>query len=213
MRNDAAIPAISLKPKTKQCYVCGPENLSGLQVPFYRDGETGSTAVYQARAGHGDWPGLLHGGVTVALMDEALGYALYFQGLRGVTARIEARFRAPISIGMNVVIRAWTIDRKRRVVTARAEVSEDCGPAATSRSRCHYVLARQRAGRRMSGQLYDLSFDNVGAPVGFDQSSAASHTGAKISRLAAVAPTTAFQGIERSKVTSCPPWKTARANR
>jgi acyl-coenzyme A thioesterase PaaI-like protein len=55
-------------------------------------------------------------------MDEALGWAVHFQGLYGVTARIDTRFRRPIPIGMRVVIKAWTIDQRRRIATARAEV-------------------------------------------------------------------------------------------
>ncbi len=121
-------PASTLKPKTRHCYVCGPENASGLQVPFEPEGDNGSRAVYTARAEHGGWPGILHGGVTFSLMDEALGWSLYFHGLSGVTARVETRFRQPIPIGTPLVIRAWTVERKRRVVTARAEIrgaSED----------------------------------------------------------------------------------------
>ena len=115
--------SIRLRPKNvRTCYVCGPDNARGLQVAFLADGAHGSRALYTARPEHKGWPGLLHGGVTFSLMDEALGWAVHFQGLYGVTARIDTRFRRPIPIGMRVVIKAWTIDQRRRIATARAEV-------------------------------------------------------------------------------------------
>jgi acyl-coenzyme A thioesterase PaaI-like protein len=114
-----------LKPKTTQCYVCGPDNPAGLHVPFRPEGDNGSIADYTARAEHGGWPGILHGAVTFALMDEALGWSLYFHGMSGVTAKVEARFRQPIPIGTRLVIRAWTIEKRKRIVTARAEVRGD----------------------------------------------------------------------------------------
>jgi acyl-coenzyme A thioesterase PaaI-like protein len=80
--------ALRLRPKNaRTCYVCGPENPGGLRVSFAADGPHGSRALYTARPEHEGWPGLLHGGVTFALMDEALGWAVYFQGLFGVTAK------------------------------------------------------------------------------------------------------------------------------
>jgi acyl-coenzyme A thioesterase PaaI-like protein len=65
---------------------------------------------------------MLHGGVAFALMDEALGWAVHFQGLHGVTARADTRFRQPIPIGAKLVIRAWTLERRRRLLPARAEI-------------------------------------------------------------------------------------------
>jgi acyl-coenzyme A thioesterase PaaI-like protein len=117
--------AVRVKPKTKLCYVCGPDNPRGLQVPFFADGPHGSRALYTARAEHGGWPGMLHGGVTFALMDEALGWAVYFQGLHGVTARADTRFRQPVAIGAKLIIRAWTLERRHRLMTARAEIRID----------------------------------------------------------------------------------------
>ncbi len=111
-----------LKPKTSACYVCGPENASGLQVPFSPDGEHGARARYTARAEHCGWPGLLHGGVAFALLDEALAWAVYFQGLYGVTARVETRFRQPITVGTPLEIRAWTLERHGKLLRARAEM-------------------------------------------------------------------------------------------
>jgi acyl-coenzyme A thioesterase PaaI-like protein len=115
-------PSLRLIRDTKDCYVCGPENQLGLQVRFLPDGPNGARAEYTARAEHCGWPGLLHGGITFALMDEALAYALYMQRLYGVTARAEVRFRQPVPAGAKLIIRAWTTEQRRRLVDARAEV-------------------------------------------------------------------------------------------
>ena len=118
-------PAIRLIPDTRACFVCGPNNAVGLHVPFVPDGDHGSRAVYTALAEHCGWPGLLHGGVVFSLMDEALAYALHFQGLTGVTARVATRFRQPVPVGAKLVIQAWTLDRRRKLVDARAEIRLD----------------------------------------------------------------------------------------
>jgi len=115
----------NLGSNTSGCYVCGQSNQNGLRVTFHRDGQQGSRAVYVARLEHDGWPGVLHGGITFALMDEALAWALFFQGLRGVTARTQANFRRPILTGTPLIIRGWTISRKRQLINARAEVRTD----------------------------------------------------------------------------------------
>jgi acyl-coenzyme A thioesterase PaaI-like protein len=116
---------MALDTKTDRCWVCGPGNPSGLRVPFEPVGDNGSRAVYVAREEHGGWPGVLLGGVALALMDEALGWSLYFHGAGGMTARFDARFRRQIPIGSTLVIRAWTIDRRARLIKARAEIRLD----------------------------------------------------------------------------------------
>jgi len=115
-------PALQLNLETKNCYICGPNNAVGLQIQFFPDGPHGARAEYIAREEHCGWPGVLHGGVTFALMDEAFAYALYMQGLYGVTAKVETRFRQPVRVGEKLLIRAWTTDQRRRLVDARAEV-------------------------------------------------------------------------------------------
>ena len=117
--------AVRLSPKTNLCYVCGADNPKGFQVPFSPDGPTGSRATYTARVEHEGWQGILHGGATFALMDEALGWAVHFQGLHGVTGRAEVRFRQPIRGGTKLIIRGWTLERRHRIVPARAEIRID----------------------------------------------------------------------------------------
>ncbi len=108
--------------KDTTCYVCGVDNALGLQVPFERDGTTGSRATYVARKEHSGWSGILHGGVTLSLMDEAFGWCLFFQGVAAVTARIETRFHRPIPIGTRLWVRAWLVGERRKLFDVKAEV-------------------------------------------------------------------------------------------
>ncbi|MBB5065442.1 PaaI family thioesterase [Granulicella mallensis] len=127
--------------KDTTCFVCGPDNPLGLRVPFAPDGDAGSTAVYVARKEHGGWNGILHGGVTFSLMDEAFGWCLYFQDIPSVTARIETRFHRPIPIGTRLHIRAWVVGQRKRLFDAKAEVREgDAGGTLLAESEA--VLCR-----------------------------------------------------------------------
>ena len=110
---------------SSECFVCGRQNPQGMKIPFARDGENGSSAHYTARAEHAGWPGVLHGGVTFSLMDESLGWALFHQGLRGVTARTETKFKRPILTGTPLLIRGWIVNRRRNLINAHAEVRTD----------------------------------------------------------------------------------------
>jgi acyl-coenzyme A thioesterase PaaI-like protein len=118
-------PRVRVGDKTTSCYVCGPENPRGLHVPFVRAAPAGSRAEYVARSEHAGWPDVLHGGVTFSLMDEALGWAVYFEGLRGLTARADVRFHRPIRIGSRVIVRGAILERHRRLVRTRATIHLD----------------------------------------------------------------------------------------
>jgi acyl-coenzyme A thioesterase PaaI-like protein len=134
---------VPLDTKTDQCWVCGPGNASGLRVSFAPHGDNGSRAEYIARPEHGGWPGVLHGGLLLALMDEALGWSLYFHGAGGLTARFDARFRQPVPVGSALVVRAWTMERRGRLVKARAEVRMDTdeGPLVAEADASMFVQA------------------------------------------------------------------------
>ena len=134
-------PALKLNLETKNCYICGPHNAVGFHIQFFPDGPHGTRAEYTARAEHCGWPGVLHGGVSFALMDEAFAYALYMQGLYGVTAKAETRFRQPVRAGEKLIIRAWTLEQRRRLVDARAEIhlATDHGPLVAEADATMYL--------------------------------------------------------------------------
>jgi uncharacterized protein (TIGR00369 family) len=104
------------------CYVCGTENVAGLQIPFRRHPGGGSRADYVSRPEHAGWPGVIHGGFLFTLMDEAVSWACRFAGSRCVTAKAEARFRAPARVGMALVVTGRVVTTTSRVLRATAEI-------------------------------------------------------------------------------------------
>lgn len=138
---------MNLSDKDTSCYVCGTENPVGLHVPFVQHGDNGSRAVYTVRAEHTGWKGILHGGLTFTLMDEGLGWALYYQGLRGVTAKTEVRFRSAIEVGTPLVITASILKRERNLIRARAEVRRDdeLGVVLAELSATMYLMAENQS--------------------------------------------------------------------
>lgn len=55
---------------------------------------------------HQGAPGLAHGGVIAAALDEAMGFLIYLVAKPAVTAHIEVDFRRPIPIGSTLELEA-----------------------------------------------------------------------------------------------------------
>src|SRR5437763_9102150 len=87
-----------------RCFACGPENEIGMHLKFERNGDEG----VRARATLGDqfqgWRGIAHGGIALALLDEAMAHAAGYAGYRGVTGSMNARFRKPVPLNAPVEI-------------------------------------------------------------------------------------------------------------
>lgn len=94
----------------------------GLGVCFEREAAFVARATYIAKQEHEGWNGVLHGGITCTLMDEAFGWCLYAEGIPSVTTRMETAFLKPIMRGMQVMIRSWVTEHRSRVFLTRAEI-------------------------------------------------------------------------------------------
>ena len=108
--------------RTAHCFVCGPENPLGLRLTFRPDGPFAAVATCIAQPEHAGWSGILHGGITVSLMDEAFGWCLLFEGITAVTASLNTRLHKPIPIGTPLYVRAAVTRDRRRLFDAHAEV-------------------------------------------------------------------------------------------
>lgn len=107
-----------------RCFACGPENAIGLHLHFEPDGD-GVVARTQLRGDFQGWQGIAHGGIAMALLDEAMAHASGAAGHRGVTASINVRFRKPVPLDVPLTVRGnvqWT---RRKVLGLHAEIRDE----------------------------------------------------------------------------------------
>ena len=110
-----------------RCFACGPENESGLRLRFERSGEDGVRARTVLRPEFQGWQGIAHGGVALALLDEAMAHAAGAAGHRGVTASMNARFRKPVPLGVPIEIAGRVKWMRRNVLELQASVTDESG--------------------------------------------------------------------------------------
>ena len=78
------------QPNSQMCFVCGMENPIGLKLAFYEDEGGRVIAHFTPREEYQGYPGVLHGGIIAALLDEAAGRVASRLDLWTTTAKLRS---------------------------------------------------------------------------------------------------------------------------
>ncbi len=110
------------QPNSRMCFACGLENPIGLKMAFYQDEEGRVVAKFTTRDEHQGYPGVVHGGIVTALLDEVLGRVAIAAERWMVTGRLNIRFRRPVPVGETLTIVGEAVSWKKRTLEARGEI-------------------------------------------------------------------------------------------
>jgi len=90
------------------CFVCEPTNERGLQIPFFHDDESDLViAEFALTDEFSGAPALVHGGVTLAVLDEAMAWACIAVGWQwAVTTETTTRFHRAVRVGTRYRVEA-----------------------------------------------------------------------------------------------------------
>ena len=115
---------------THQCFVCGIDNPAGLKIVFKSDGLGKVTAKKVFAKEHQGYPGIVHGGVIAAVLDEAAGRAT-MKGKRPdfdlVTGKSSIRYRKPVKVGEEIFIDAKIESISGRVYSCTSRMRAENG--------------------------------------------------------------------------------------
>ena len=104
------------------CWGCG-ENPHGLRLPHpVAEGATAYEATFGFDERHQGGPGIVHGGLVGAALDEACGLLATWHRFPCVTARIFVRYRAPVPINCELTVRSWVARAHGRRIHVDAEL-------------------------------------------------------------------------------------------
>jgi uncharacterized protein (TIGR00369 family) len=88
------------------CFGCGAANLFGLHLELERQSDGSVAGRFFVKQDHQGPPGVAHGGVLAAALDEAAALAAGEGPQAAVTARLEVDFRSGAPVGSFVRLRA-----------------------------------------------------------------------------------------------------------
>jgi len=121
------------------CFGCGQSNPIGLKLNFRQDGKNARaeftpTEVYQG------WPGLVHGGILVCMLDEAMGWVVMLQGINCVTAEIQAKLKRPVPVNEPLIITSSITKKTRKLIKSKAAISLNDGTLIAEGTATQFVV-------------------------------------------------------------------------
>ena len=113
-----------LQPNSLHCFVCGLENNYGLKLRFIETGPGEVMAEYTVPEQFQGYPGVVHGGVVTAMLDEVTGRAhITDENTRFMfTAKIEIRFRKNVPVGEQLRIVGRIEKSKSRMASSTGKI-------------------------------------------------------------------------------------------
>ena len=134
------------------CFACHPNNDLGLKLKFFADDETGEVFTKVKPADHfAGFPGILHGGVQCALVDEVAFWAMFDKIKKiGLTTKVEINYIKKVDSSMELEVRGKISKIRGRHVVVDTKIINDKGIECTS-SKVTYFLPKK-----------DIVFDVLG---------------------------------------------------
>ena len=127
------------------CFGCGQNNPIGLKLNFKWDGKQ-VRAEFTPNKFHQGWSGIIHGGIITTVLDEAMGYVAYYEGIKCVTSSMQTRFKRPLSIDEPTIVTASLTKNARRYVETEAKIATRDGTTIAECTATQYVGSKVNKG-------------------------------------------------------------------
>ncbi|MEA3308703.1 MAG: PaaI family thioesterase [Chloroflexota bacterium] len=119
------------QPTSRMCFVCGRENPMGLHMEFFTDHAAGQVvASVTIPEQYQGYPGIVHGGIVSAILDEVSGRAIMSVAKDNpfwVTAKLEVRYRQPTPTETPLQAVGWLVKQGNRSAQVAGELRLEDG--------------------------------------------------------------------------------------
>jgi len=124
------------QPGSRTCFLCGRQNPVGLKMEWFNNEDRDRIEAEITIPGHfNGFPGIAHGGIVSAILDETAGRAVLLNGGDDnlmMTLKLEVRFRRPTPTGTPLRVIGWVIRETRKRASVAAELLNPEGEVLAS---------------------------------------------------------------------------------
>ena len=158
------------------CFACGRLNPGGMHLDF-EVARDRAQARYTADRRHQGYDGLLHGGIVTALLDEAMGWAIFHQGIWGVTARLNVTFRRPVPTGIELVVMGEVARDRGRLIETRGVLARELDGVVLAEAEGTFLRMPEERRRELERRYSrtEETFARVRAAVAAEESAVLEH--------------------------------------
>jgi len=138
------------------CFACGTANPIGLNLEFYRLGDSVCSDIILGKYYEG-WQNMAHGGIISTLLDEVMSWTiLYFKKVFFVTRKMDVKYVNPVFLETPLTIKGTLRDESEPPkIAVKAEIRDDKRKLLV-RSRGEFVILPEE---RLSSVPDDLKQD------------------------------------------------------
>jgi uncharacterized protein (TIGR00369 family) len=131
------------QPSSRTCFLCGRQNDIGLKITWYNDLEANQVrATVVVPEQFNGYPGIVHGGIVAAILDETAGRSVLLEGDPNdlmVTLKLEVKYRLPTPTAQPLT----AVGRVTRQTESRAQVAGELRLAdGTVTAQCEALIVR-----------------------------------------------------------------------
>ncbi|MCX7681205.1 MAG: PaaI family thioesterase [Anaerolineae bacterium] len=129
------------QPNSRMCFLCGRQNPVGLKLEFYEDEEARLVRTeFSIPEEYQGYPGVVHGGIVAAILDETAGRAVMLGGADEnlmATLKLTVRYRRPTPVGTALTAIGWV----EKMSSVGAQVASEIRlPDGTVTAECEAIL-------------------------------------------------------------------------
>ncbi|MGH7901644.1 MAG: PaaI family thioesterase [Thermodesulfobacteriota bacterium] len=142
------------------CFACDTRNRLGLQLRFFADDKSGEVfTVFNPKDHFSGFPGILHGGIQCALVDEVAFWAMFERLKRiGLTTKVEMDFIKKVEMIGPLEIRGKIDEIRNRSISISVNILNKNGEVATKSRVIYYIPKRDMLYKLMGKERFTEKF-------------------------------------------------------
>lgn len=119
------------------CLLCGAKNPLSMHLHFMADDNHVVYANFQANDMLQGYQGIIHGGVTCALLDAAMTHCLFNRSIEAVTGELKVKFVRPVPCRASLQLKAWVEKAFKPLYMLKAELH--CGESLLASAEAKFM--------------------------------------------------------------------------
>ncbi|NLC30151.1 MAG: PaaI family thioesterase [Chloroflexi bacterium] len=121
-------------PSSRGCYVCGRENPVALKLEFFVGKDSQVVSEFSIGENYAGYPGMVHGGNIVAILDEIAGRAVTTEDPNRfmVTSQLKVKYLKPVPTNTPLIAIGKPFKKRGRIAVGTSEIRTKEGEVLAS---------------------------------------------------------------------------------